>query len=50
MEIQEHENKNAFIQMGQLVGTTLPHKSISMHHLKIKNSMPGQLTSEFIPL
>ena len=46
MQIQDHENKNAFIPMGQLEDTTLPHKSIFMHHSKIKNSMPRQLTSE----
>ena len=46
MEIQDHENKNAFIPMGQLEDTTLPHKSIFMHHSKIKNYMSGKLTSE----
>ena len=39
---KEHENKNTFIPMGQLGDTTLPHKSISMHHSKIKNSMSGK--------
>ena len=37
MPIQDHANKkNTLIQMGQIDGTTLPHKSIFMHHLKIK--------------
>ena len=46
MQIQDHENKNAFIPMGQLEDTTLPHKSIFMHHSKIKKYMSGKLTSE----
>jgi hypothetical protein len=36
----------SFIQIRQLEDTTLPQKAIFMHHLKIKNSMSGQLTSE----
>ena len=51
MQIRDHENeKNTFIPMRQLEDTTLPHKSIFMHHSKIKNSMSGQLTSDLFYL
>ena len=47
MEIQEHENKNAFIHMGQIEDATLPQKSILMHYSKIKNYISPSKRSNY---